>query len=803
MSRGRKSGPRWWVYLLAGLVMLLLVGFAFRQAVGRFVLRHTLSALGRALQGRVTCERVSGDVFSNPRLERVLVVANGDTVRAASLAVRYELLPLVRGRIVLSEVVVERLDVRLAAERRAAGPDTTRHQFPDLEVRRLEVCGGSVSLAGQSRLDSIELSMSLHSSRPEMRLSLLSSRCRLVREGVGIRRMTGGCRVTQDSVTVDSFVLRTGGSRLSGAARVGLRPTGIGLEVEELSLDLAEARLGPGRLRVAGTVTADSAGQAAQVDYAADGLRWHEVEFPRLSGSAGLRDSVLLLEASGADRVLGSADASIRFDLRSQGIGGSVKVRNLAVDRIGIRVPGSGFRLDADVELSGRLGSLAKPAAPDSVDMLLAGRMSELGIDTVVAAVAYDAGFAELRRLELSGPAGRMEFAGRARTGAAGRNRLLAECRMQRLDLGLVERFLGVKASGRVSGALHAWVLPDSWYFRGRLSGESLGVEGVTAERWLLEADLSAGREYSGRVAVGAEGLRAGEVELSGAQFIWTGPEFDLRLERPEDRLRMQGEVEMRPGMQRGFDCRVLAAEFASSTDTLAVTEPFTLRLVRDTLRLSEVRMNVADGTVGLAGWLAGSGRPRVELHGRNLNLRKLQKLLRLPAELWGTADLDLCGRETLALAFAAADLEMPAADLRLKRVQGAATLTEERVDLQCLRFVNQVDTSVVSGHAGYSLAGGLRVGDVDFSAELADPGDWVFSFLHGTLNVRGGLVYGRVRVSGSPAQFVLDGRARLVRATVHVPAVSTVIERVNAELSFRDDKVHLDKLSGESGRGT
>lgn len=775
------------------LLVVLVTGFLLRQRIGRYVLARTMVALGRAVHGSATYSSVGGDIFSNPRLYDVEIIAEGYSVRVREVSIAYDLWQLAQGRIMLSELQIVDPCLWIASRRTTTRQDSAWSGFPNLAIQRLEVVGGRVFLDTTPRVDSLNMTLVLRSRREQMQVALRDAACHLTAERLKVRSLTGIASVTRDSVIVDSIELRTAASRLSGCLRLASRSGGVTLEVSNLRAELAEFGFGRGRVWLSGSARAAGSTQEVRADYRADGLVWHGLELPALHGSIRLEDSVASLDVAGSDPELGAARIAARLRLGEWSTSGTAALTNLAVHRLDSALPA--FRLDAAVSFAGTLGSLRRSGEYDSLEVALAGRVPELGVDTITAAGGYVAGATELRYLRVRGSSGEMEF-----TGKMGRGSVLATCQAAGFDLALASRFAPLLMAGRVSGSLLVSGAADSWYLRGRLRAESLLVGGVQATRALVEVDLLAREGYSGRIAAGGEDLIAGGVGLSAAQLIWTGPQFEVRLEQPENRLLVSGNADYVSG---ALVAEVGRVEFATSAETLVVTDSFAIRWRGDSLTVGMAHIRVADGSIEASARLCASRAPSYCIRGRNLNLRKLQRLLRSDVEMWGDVGFEILGGDTIHAALTADLVQFPTADISLKRVDASLALVSDRLFVDRISFVHGVDTSLVTGVINYAFGESLTVTEFDLDITAADPGTWIFGFLKGTVDVTDGLVYGHVRLSGSPERPALDGRARIVRATVTVPSANSTVERANAEMTFQGDRVMLDKLSGESGKGT
>ncbi|MEO0073235.1 MAG: translocation/assembly module TamB domain-containing protein [candidate division WOR-3 bacterium] len=834
----------WWVL---GLSAVLVALFLLREVIGWFVVKQVVAALARNSGANLLIGRTSGDVYTNPKFHDVLITTDTDSFVASYITVRWQLLPLLRGRLVLSEVRIVAPSARISGIRVAQREETAARSYPSLEIRRLEIVDGRLCLGVQKgsgqyhllRLDSLDVFLALRSQTHEMNISLLGLNGHLnFSSGNGhiehtvIEDISGEFRVTSDSVSATHFVLQTPGSYAKGAVRFHTRKHGFGFDVDSLSISLAELsrlsvplwkslgrRYSAGRLIAKGACRIDSAAAHADFDYTVDTLEILEVRMPRLSGGLGLTDSLVRLQAVGSDTSLGVLKASLSLDLRNHRLLGGLAVERLAVWRFEPRL--SQFRVDASVEFSGVLGSLASQrvapiegGATDSLSVSLKSRVAGLGIDTLAVNLIYKDGVGEIQQLKVIGNVGRLHLVGRAR-----RDLLSVQCKFERFDLGLFGNFArsgtgywdAGTLSGRVSGYLNAGILSDTWFLTGLLFGDSLGLASAVAIRSLVDINLTGGDGFTGRLALGVEDLYLGEFELASAQFVWAGPEFDMRIERMGVRLQAAGVLDLG---RNGFHCRVERAELVCEDDTRTARR-CGIRFDRDTLRVDSLRVGVADGSIGFTGWnYAGGGTAYFRVDGSHINLRKLQKLLQIPVELWGTVDFSLSGYDTLMLSLAAVDFELPAADLRLKKLCLDAALMDRNVCLRKLWFVHQVDTTRIAGDIWLTTAFDTRhslgrlVQDVDITGldlkiDIADPGAWVFSFLRGIVNVRSGLVYGTLHAVRARGALELSGRARVVEAVLSVPASGTTVERVNAALTFFSNTIVLDKLTGEAGTGT
>lgn len=799
----RPDGRRVWRVVgwigLAGVVIFLLAAVLLRQPIGRFVLGRTLVALGRALRGRVTVERVEGDVFSDLRLVNVTAVAGSDSTKAETLAVKYDFPALLTGRIVLKEVEVTSPVLFVSTERTPATPESAERAFPRMTIKRLAVTGGRLLLGGRLRVDSLALALELESNRPEMRLQLDSARWRMVEERLAVRNLAGTGRLTRDSLVVDRMAAVTSRSRLSGSLRIALQDNGIAAELDSLRLDLDELFGVPGQVCLKGKATQQNSTRRADVRSTADGLCWRGILFPRLTGRVELVDTIVSVTLSGASEDLGVLDFHGDLALGSLSARGGFETRGLAVSRLEPQLPE--FRLDARCEFGGVLASLRPGSGRDSLNVTVEGRIAELGVDTLRAEAGYRAGTLQLHNLVTSGRAGRLSFVGLVKRGT-----VLADCRLESLDMAAVGRFAGVFLAGRLSGQLHAESRQDTWGLAGLLVGSDLDAPGFKARAALAEVGLrvsvntarTPAVEFAGRLAVGGEGVSMSGIDFEAAQFVYTGPEFSLRLDRTQDRMVALGSLRFE---EAGLVAEVETLEYATAAETLAARR-FTVALDAESTVVRGVYVLLADGSVTGDVTLRRGMAPELRVAGKGINLRKLQRLMRSDTEMWGTLDFDLGGAETLRLDATVADFEVAAARVRLKRIEAQVDFGRNGALVRRLGIVHRVDTTVVSGSVAYTLKPRFELGPLELRVDLADPGPWLFELTRPYVEVREAQVYGSAVVRGNWRALQFDGRARVSRAELYVPSIDATVDRAQAEITLTGDQIRIEKLSGRSTRG-
>lgn len=809
----------WGAGILTFLGVFLLLVFVFRQVLFRLVLRWTVDSISKSVKAQVVYREVRGDIFSAPRLMDVRVKFAPDSVVLKEVAVRYHLPSLLRGRVVLRSLEAVEPEVYLtrAPGKSGTGVKAGAWRFPEIAVGRFEIKRGRLFLDGRLAVDSCFAFMGFSARGGNARLSLDSARLLVLSETrrVSLERLAGTVGLFPESVRARDVEIFTRSSRLRGGMVINLKTGAVGAEVSELSLDTREFTKFPGRVWFQGGGSFGGAGTRAQGRWVADGLFWRGVRIPRLVGGFEFEDSSLRVVLAGRDSLLGAFEFRGALALSGCAFTAHLTVESLAVYRL---QPGAlprgrcaggtfpEFRITAEVSSSGVVGSLGTvlpgakgTALPDSFELKMKGRVSELGIDTLYATVLFRRGALELRQLLLRGRAGDFDFAGRAERGA-----VEADVSMRGFDLGLVERFVNFGLKGSGDGALRVLREGDSWAFSGevRFHGFRTGKVEITEGLLAVDVKVDASGAVSGRVAVGGEGVLVAGQEWNAAQVIWTGPEFDARFEKGTSRLTAQGELELKG---RGLELSLNALEFVTEKETVALLSPGRFLWADSVVTLEKVKFGIAGGEVELSGRTV-SGKPAtINFQARHLNLRKVQELAGIKSELEGVFDIELRGRaDSLLIEFCGRDFNVAALGLSLKFVRGALTAHKDRGELNALEFVYREDTSYLKGEFAYSSERGrLRLKRALVELSLADPGPWLFKVAQPYVTVKEGVVYGRMKVNWEPELLSLAGRARVTRGSIFVPAVATTVEEVDAELTLSADRLVFEKISGKSARGT
>ncbi|MEO0081916.1 MAG: translocation/assembly module TamB domain-containing protein [candidate division WOR-3 bacterium] len=816
---------------VAILLMLALLLFLFRQHVGRLVIDLALRQVSRSISGRITYGRLSGNVFSTPTFECVAVVFGSDSVKARALTLTYEPFGFLRGRLPLSEVEILEPSVFLSVKNWSSEPSRdgvpTRVSFPRLALRQLHVSQGSLYVDGQPRAESLELVLSIFSNPSVVEARFVRASGRLVQERVCVGDISTLCRITPDSLVLDSMTVLTAGSRLTGNLRFALDGSGGDAVLENLSVDIAEFATWPGRVVVRGNVRQRGKTRSGELGYAAEGMLLGRIRLPTIRGRLTLTEPELRVEASGKDPALGEFELSGSFELTSSVFEARASMRNVAVRRVEPALPD--VRVQADIRAMGR--------GIDSIAVMAGVRVRELGIDTLVVSGEWRKSGEKVSRasgsVDMRGPAGWL-WASCEWHAVADKWQLLDfRCAIDSLDVGLVGSFFGMPAAGRLKGLVTGAGGIDSIELKGGVRATGLEIASMRFEQGLAEFDIAVGRALRGRLMVGVEGVmlpwlgsdqpgrlsgtpglgprlplallqgkgdrEARNWTLDAAQLTLQDAEFDLRVDRPEDQLLAGGLVRLG---RDGVDCEVNRFQFATREETLALDEPFVFILNRDSVAVRDVRYHVADGTLELHLVQSGRSLPMVQVQGKKLNLRKLQKLARLPFEIWGTWNFEVSGQDSFQLRMRTEDLELPSVGLMVKDLVLDLMASRTEALVRQLWFVHARDTTVLSGRVSYELSPRVALKDVDFSADIADPGTWVLAFLRPTLELSEGQLYGQLRWRGGVSEPNLTGRLRVVAGTLSVPAINMKLDRVNAELAASADRIELEKLSAASGAG-
>lgn len=802
---------RWWAWLLFAVLLLIMGITVFRQELSRALLRRTLIFLGRALNGTVLCDEIKGDIFSQPRFIGVKIILNSDSVLIKELRFKYDLFALLKHRLEFQEVFLTEPRIYLGPRPRGSGQAQWRQKFPRLTIKRLQVQNGIFGLNGIPRLDSLGLFLRLYSTRAGLALFIDSTHCRLVQENLTIPKFAARVQINQESLTIQNLMASTPASWIKGNLTVAFDSGKVTAQVSELSLNLRELTSVKGKVGFNGFLKAQGKKRTATGELQADGFYWHQLALPGITGRLLLNDSLLTINLSGSDTALGKFLIQGQIALFNNRFTARANVESLVVNRLEPRLPQ--FYLSAEILLSGVLGSLTgilgkkEEPQPDSITLTVKGRATNIGVDRLFARVNYQNGRLQLRDLLLSGPVGNFNFVGLAQAGF-----IRARCEMTGFDLSVAGRFFGQNLAGRAQGSLEGAWNGANWKLSGLVRFEGFNGMGAAIANGILQVDLSGEKHFkdvSGRMAVGGEGVKLAGKDWDAAQFVWTGPEFDLRLEKESVRLTAQGDISLN---REGIGCVVRKLEFITERETAAIADSCQIAWQDESLMVKGVKLYIADGELKL-NLTARRGEP-LELIGsvRGLNLSKFQQLLgsiirtehgRPGTELSGLVDFDVYGKDTLFLNFIGTNFVLPASNINLKYLTGKMALFQEGAFIREVKFVHQKDTSAISGQVQWSNQERLTLTGANLNLTLANPGAWIFAFTRPYVEIKEGSVYGMLNFNWQPGHLDFSGRARVSNGLLLVPSVAATVQGVQAELTLHKEKVVLEKLSGKSSKGT
>jgi hypothetical protein len=810
--RFRKKGLIWvrcTLLLLVALIILLMAGvFVFRQQLGRYLLRRTVGALGRAIDGQVSYQQIEGDIFSHPRITGLSLITKSDSILINKLEVQYDLWALLSGKIVLRDVKVYQPDVGIARIK-APGParEKNRLRFPELVVRRLQIVNAQIRFGGVERIDSLGLILNLAASGSRLELGIDSGCLWLEKEGIALRSISAKIVLENDSLLLKYLQARTGASVFEGSLTVDLRNGGMRVDNVQASVFLPELVKVPGRVYLSGSGLLTAEQKKINARWQAEKLTFQNLKLPQMKGEFKLTDSLISLNLSAGDVQLGRWGIQARLKLSDFLFSARMELESVPVNKIAPGLPE--ISLTATLFGSGRFGTLAnllkvpvERPLTDSVNITIEGRAKQLGVDTIYAAINYYEKKAQLRELVLAGPAGQIRIDGRAQRG-----RLQARCEMQRFDLSVAGRFLALPLTGRADGSLQIYSTSDSWEFYGLVRVSGFGLSDFSVSNGLLQADLAGSGDFqsavknplSGRLAIGGEGVKIAGQEWNWAQFVYTGPEFDLQIERDSVQMMVAGEINFE---KREIKTLIKRLNLIIALDTIRLLDSCRLTLKGDSVEIGDVRLNLADGEARFYGTWAPAVPPAIHLSAKGINLRKIQRIIGLKTDLSGTVDLNVLGRDSLNVHLAVSDLELSAASIYFKHLTGDIKLTRTKVALNYLKFVARTDTSTINGSIEYELKPAPKLIRMDLKLTLNDPGVWLFQVTRPYVEIQQGIIYAQAGVNWKPDSLVLSGRARVTNGELIVPSVQAKVEGFDAELTLKENRIVLEKLSGRTSKG-
>jgi len=796
----------------------LLGAFLFRQQIGRLVLKQTVRSLSRAIGGEVSYERIEGDIFSRPVVTGLRLNTESETVGIKRLVVKYDLVALLRKKLLLTDVKVEDPEIRISprAREERRWEEKMGLTFPQLSAAQVKVSNGRLFWDGVLRGDSIGLELSFKAGGSRLELKLDSGACYLPQEKVRVRSITAGLNVRNDSLLIRGLQLYTGSSYLGCKLNVGLLDYGIMIDSVQLSVDLRELLALPGRVELLGMGKLDKDDRVLKATGRGEGLRWRHLRLPLITGSFNLVDSIFELALQGSDSDMGSVSITGQISLNDFRFAGQANLDGVPVNKLQTSLPD--FALSASLTFTGRLGTVAgllkvqQKGIGDSVNMSLRGSIGELGIDTLYATLNYYGKSWELRELVVSGPIGNFQFDGIAR-----RDFLLARCKMMSFDLKVAGSLLAGPFTGRADGSLQLAFGGDSWQFLGTVRVAGFGWGGFEVTNGLVDANLSGRRlwlsppakgslprslrgEISGRVAVGGEGVKIAGREWNWAQFVWTGPEFELRLEQDSIQLLALGDLNFE---KSGSEALVRTLIMNVADETLALLDSCRLQLNGDRLVIEDVWLKLTDGEVKFNACFARAVAPVVNLTAERLNLQKISRIVGWETDLSGTVNLNLYGQDTLTAILTGSEVGVNSGmGMYFKNIDARLKLTTNTALLESVKFIYRIDTSYVAGSIEYDLKPRWQLRRMNLDLNLADPGVWVLQVTKPYVEIQEGVIYSRARINWQPGDLRLAGRARVSSGYLVVPSVQSTVERFDAELTFSDNRIILEKLSGRTTRG-
>ncbi len=789
--------------VIAGLLGVIVLGAVllscFRQQIARLVADAAVHYVGHLLSVKITYRRFSGNLLRTPRFEDVGVVFGKDSVKASEITFSYDPLGFLRGSVPISEVEIRNPTVFIHTQSRAGDRERTSKtgwrigRYPRWYLRRLHLDGGMLFMDNELRLESLALNVRAHSRVDLLKAELRGGRGKFVRENISLQEMHADLIMTADSLVLEQLGGSTSGSNVVGRLSINLSRQELTVVLDSVVIDLAEFVSIPGRIGIKGSGTKGAVRLEAEGNYVIEGLRPANVCLPRIAGKLSLCDKGIVFEAAGADSELGSLEARGTFELKERRYSVELKVTGMKLSAI--RPSFAPVRMTFDLQARGYGG--------DSVAFWAGAQVPEVGVETLLVSGRYFRNRFGLKQLELRGGVGRLTVSGEVELGGLGSKIFLlsipaCSVKADSFDLGLIAGLWCIPVAGTLRGILSGAGTVDSFALQGSMRASGVKLFGLGITSALAEVDVTVNSGLRGRLVLGAEGLKGMGIEADAAQFVLLDSDVDFRIDRPEDRVLVGGNLSL---TKNRIECEVRRLEFATREETLTANRPFEFYLDKDSVLVRGVSLRAADGELQFQATVGARVR-RVEAKGSNFNLRKLQKLLHLPTEVWGTCDFEVSGQDTYHLRTVVNDLEVPSIGMRMKNLTAELAANDSWVEIRDFRFVHVKDTTRVHGSFSYNPAHGLVPRRVSIQADIADPGSWPMFFLRPTLELVEGKLFARLSWEGDVSEPNLKGRFRVVSGRLKVPALNLVLERTNAEFSVQGKRIELEKLSGTTGAG-
>ncbi|MCX6842283.1 MAG: hypothetical protein NTX53_08400 [candidate division WOR-3 bacterium] len=739
------------VLVLAALILLV-------PSVGRYALSQALTRFGPRVGFEVSFGRIEGTITRSITLADLTLKLGPDSLKVRKLTLTYDPWTSITHR-TFSASLASAVEPRffISSVRPVSGRGGTgRSQYPPIRIGQLRLSGGSAFIDTAMRLDSVDLILNLVSTPEQMQVQLSEVKARMYQEHISLENLSGGARLTRDSLVITELVAMTKSSSLRAGLKMAFQPNTIVAQLESLSISLQElasvAPVGqrtpvPGRLRLKGTAKLEKNQGSGNLQFAAEGLAWRTIELPTISGELVLQDSVVQVTMAGADSGLGSADVTGRLDLRKLDFSGSAQLVGIRVRRLSSGLPD--VMVDADIEASGR--------GLDSIAATVNARIPALEINTlkVVGSYRQAGGRVAIEQLELSGPVGVVSGHGTWQG-----SRFQAEVRMDTFDLGLLAKLESLPVQGRVSGNLSLAGTAETLDVVSELSVTDLSVAGVNAATAHVGLAAAMGRELSGQVRVGVARASYGGFTVDSVQLTWQEQQFGLGVWQPGVQVSAEGAARLaRDSVVIDFATLRIGAK----PETLTMHDALHLRLRQNSLDVQLAAPDIAGGDVR-ATLASAAGKPaRLDVAVSRLDLARVKALLGLGFDMSGTVSLGVTGSDTFLLTLDADRLSIPSADVNLSRVQGAVSVTRTRAAIDHLWLVHMdssavPETSVVAGSVEYQTEAGFKLGAADLRVRLRNPGVWVVAFLKPIMELRQGTIFGDLALKGGLTRPVFTG---------------------------------------------
>lgn len=813
-----------WCGIVLIFVIFIVVISLLRSNINRYLATKSLDLLSKNIKAKISYQAVKGNIFTGISLSDVLVeFASGATLNTKSIKADYDLLSIIfKRKNYISSIKIINPSIYLSSKPNK--PTQALKSFlptalPLLLINQLEVDNGRIYFCDEIILDTLNLIVKIDLNPKQSRCLISKLSFYLPKNDIIIKSLTSNIDLTQNILQIKNFELKTRGSNIDLDGNIDFTKSAVNFLVKKSSISIAELGNHKGIINIDGKIVLSFSENnwhltdiAGDLKYVNNKLQLQNTAIADGKGTLAISDKIIKLKYQQVSFDTDGSELSINGQYRLNPLiyQGKATLVNFLIPIRDIQLP-----LDGNLTFQG--------IKLDSVGLILAAACRKPAIESITAQGSIKKGQLLFEKVRIKNQTNILNLNGYYQKKSFDINYDISN-----FSLGLVSEIFN--AFGHTNITLDGLIVG-----KGKIRYEENNVassgtvvisnglgDNFNFCRLNLIYDLDNITKLFGTVAVAVESPVWQGNQLDQINLIFENHSFKLQaLHWKNNSLWATGKFQV---TRNNLNCFVDSVLVKGKKEPIRNIKPFSFGINSARFYLSDMALAIGAGILRLDLTTNRSMPPNINFKCSQVNLEEISDLMQLGMPVKGTINVDVTNeflKSDYIISASIYGLNVPigllkknktinsnrylnsgGSDINLKYIGGSCLLSKSNLNINKLNLVYRQDTSQITGAIEIDHNRFLE-SVINLDVVFNDPGVWLFFFLENILDVREGIITGHGKITGSFQNPVLSGNVLIRNAQMFILATKSQCEKVNAQLTFNNQRIILNNLTGNTGTGT